>query len=110
MQEHPPNAFFLFQLQAWFKRDTRCKPASADNILIDDGGRCYLIDFDRGRYRRSNLKWKKENLLRLKRSLDKISKNEEVFYFSDIKWRSLLRGYGWDDLSQFQRKVLDAKI
>ena len=72
---------------------------NANNILIDEGGRCYLIDFDRCGIRKPKLKWQKENLLRLKRSLNKISKNEDVFYFSDTNWRSLLRGYGWDDLN-----------
>ena len=72
---------------------------NANNIMLDDGGRCYLIDFDRCGIRRQRLRWKKDNLLRLKRSLNKISKNQDVFYFSDINWRSLLRGYGWDDLN-----------
>lgn len=71
---------------------------NANNIMLDDGGRCYLIDFDRCKIIKPKLKWQKENLLRLKRSLNKISKNEEQFYFSDINWRSLLRGYGWDDI------------
>ncbi len=70
---------------------------NANNILIDEGGRCYLIDFDRCGIRKPNLKWQKENLFRLKRSLNKISKNENIFYFSENNWRSLLRGYGWDD-------------
>jgi len=73
---------------------------NANNILLDDGGRCYLIDFDRCGIRKSKLKWKKENLLRLKRSLNKFFNNEKVFHFSDGSWRSLLRGYGWDDLNQ----------
>lgn len=73
---------------------------NANNIMIDDGGRCYLIDFDRCGIRKSNLKWKKENLLRLKRSLNKISSNQDVFYFSDVNWRSLLRGYGWNDINE----------
>ena len=71
---------------------------NANNILLDEGGRGYLIDFDRCGIRKPKLKWQKENLLRLKRSLNKISSNEAVFYFTDINWRSLLRGYGWDDL------------
>ena len=33
-----------------------------------------------------------------KYSINKISKNTDVFYFSDTHWRSLLRGYGWDDI------------
>lgn len=72
---------------------------NANNILLDEGGRCFLIDFDRCKFKKSDLKWQKENLLRLKRSLNKISKNENVFFFSEINWRSLLRGYGWEDLS-----------
>jgi len=70
---------------------------NASNILLDDGGRCFLIDFDRCGFRKIKLKWQKENLLRLKRSLNKALKNEDVFYFSDMNWRSLLRGYGWDE-------------
>lgn len=73
---------------------------NANNIMIDDGGRCYLIDFDKCGLRKPRLKWQKENLLRLKRSLNKISNNQEVFYFSDINWRSLLRGYGWSDINE----------
>jgi len=72
---------------------------NANNILLNEGGRCYLIDFDRCGIRKPKWKWQKENLLRLKRSLNKISKNENIFYFSDVNWRSLLRGYGWDDLN-----------
>ena len=72
---------------------------NANNILLDDGGRCFLIDFDRCEFRKPKLKWKKDNLLRLKRSLNKTLKNESVFHFSDVNWRSLLRGYGWEDLS-----------
>jgi len=70
---------------------------NASNILLDEGGRCFLIDFDRCGFRKVKLKWQKENLLRLRRSLNKALKNEEVFYFSDMNWRSLLRGYGWND-------------
>jgi len=70
---------------------------NASNILLDDGGRCFLIDFDRCSIKKAKIKWQKENLLRLKRSLTKALKNEAIFYFSEINWRSLLRGYGWDD-------------
>lgn len=71
---------------------------NANNILLDDGGRCYLIDFDRCKLKKPRLKWQKENLLRLKRSLNKISNNKEIFNFAEQNWRSLLRGYGWDDV------------
>ena len=72
---------------------------NANNILIDEGGRCFLIDFDKCKFKKVNLKWQKENLLRLKRSLNKTAKNEDVFHFSELNWRSLLRGYGWYDLA-----------
>lgn len=68
---------------------------NASNILLNEGGRCFLIDFDRGRIRKSGLKWQKENLQRLKRSLNKALNNENIFYFSESNWRTLLRGYGW---------------
>ncbi|MCW8900380.1 MAG: 3-deoxy-D-manno-octulosonic acid kinase [Gammaproteobacteria bacterium] len=71
---------------------------NANNIMLDDGGRCYLIDFDKCGIRKPRLKWQKDNLLRLKRSLNKIAMNEDVFYFLEENWRSLLRGYGWDDI------------
>ena len=71
---------------------------NANNILLDESGCCFLIDFDRCSIRKPKLKWQKENLARLKRSLNKISKNEDVFHFSDVNWRLLLRGYGWNDL------------
>lgn len=71
---------------------------NANNILIDGGGRCYLIDFDRGRFRKPRMKWQKENLQRLKRSLNKFSKNEQEFNYIESNWRSLLRGYGWLDI------------
>jgi 3-deoxy-D-manno-octulosonic acid kinase len=71
---------------------------NANNILVDEGGRCFLIDFDRCSIRKPNLKWQQENLARLKRSLNKFLTNEPVFHFSEINWRSLLRGYGWDDV------------
>ena len=71
---------------------------NANNIMLDEGGRCFLIDFDRCGIRKPKLKWQQENLARLKRSLNKFVANEEVFHFSEINWRSLLRGYGWDDI------------
>ena len=71
---------------------------NANNILLDEGGRCFLIDFDRCGFRKPKLKWKKENVSRLKRSLNKFLRNEKVFYFSEMNWRSLLQGYGWEDI------------
>ena len=71
---------------------------NANNILLDEGGRCFLIDFDRCGIRKPKLKWQQGNLSRLKRSLNKFSKSDNDFHFSEMNWRSLLRGYGWDDI------------
>lgn len=45
---------------------------NAHNILFDQGGRGWLIDFDRGRLRIPATAWREENLDRLKRSLMKL--------------------------------------
>jgi 3-deoxy-D-manno-octulosonic acid kinase len=45
---------------------------NAHNILFDEGGRGWLIDFDRGKLRIPATAWREENLARLKRSLLKL--------------------------------------
>jgi 3-deoxy-D-manno-octulosonic acid kinase len=63
---------------------------NAHNILLDESGRTYLIDFDRGT-RRGTGPWKQANLSRLKRSLDKLSGGSG---FNLKAWGALLEGYG----------------
>ncbi|HEY1772170.1 MAG TPA: 3-deoxy-D-manno-octulosonic acid kinase [Gammaproteobacteria bacterium] len=63
---------------------------NAHNILLDESGRVYLIDFDRG-IRRGAGAWRGANLSRLKRSLDKLSGESGA----NLKaWGALLEGYG----------------
>ncbi|MGE5626451.1 MAG: 3-deoxy-D-manno-octulosonic acid kinase [Bacillota bacterium] len=62
---------------------------NAHNILIDGGG-IYLLDFDRSERRASAPGWKIANIMRLKRSLDKLSGGR----FDADAWRVLLDGYG----------------
>jgi len=45
---------------------------NAHNILFDQGGRGWLIDFDRGKLRIPATAWREDNLARLKRSLLKL--------------------------------------
>ena len=45
---------------------------NAHNLLVDDRGRCFVIDFDRARLRRPG-RWRAANLARLRRSLDKLA-------------------------------------
>jgi 3-deoxy-D-manno-octulosonic acid kinase len=67
---------------------------NADNLLLDENYRVYLIDFDRCRIRRAgNVDWRQDNLQRLRRSLDKKRKGADTFNFSDADWASLCAGY-----------------
>lgn len=67
---------------------------NARNILVDDDGAVYLIDFDRSRrHRRISVRWREANLARLKRSLDKFAAREPVFHVDDAAWASLRAAY-----------------
>lgn len=66
---------------------------NANNILLDDQDRVFLIDFDRGGFK-SNGPWKRSNLARLERSLNKIAHQTTGFHFTAEGWRCLLQGYG----------------
>jgi 3-deoxy-D-manno-octulosonic acid kinase len=66
---------------------------NARNILLDDAGNTYLIDFDRGELRKPAAGWRRANLERLKRSLEKFRRNEVNFAFDDEDWKAILRGY-----------------
>ncbi len=66
---------------------------NANNIMLDAGGRFYLIDFDRGCIRRPRRSWQQRNLQRLHRSLTKLQGAQETFHFSEKNWQDLLAGY-----------------
>ena len=65
---------------------------NAKNILISDSGEVSLIDFDRCR-RRAGDAWQQDNLLRLRRSLDKLLGLGQIRHFTQDDWQSLLDGY-----------------
>ena len=65
---------------------------NAHNILLRVGGEVSVIDFDRGR-RRTAGAWQKENLERLRRSLDKISRPMPGDRFGETQWQWLEAGY-----------------
>jgi 3-deoxy-D-manno-octulosonic acid kinase len=62
---------------------------NAHNVLLDEAGRVWLVDFDRGE-RRPPGAWGAANLARLHRSLAKISGGTAP----EAGWRALLDGYG----------------
>lgn len=65
---------------------------NANNILLDEHDRVYLIDFDRGAIRPGN-QWKQSNLQRLHRSLLKLQGLHELFNFDEGNWTDLLAAY-----------------
>lgn len=65
---------------------------NAQNILIGDDNKIYLIDFDRCSMKNFTW-WKKSNLSRLKRSLDKFLSGTIQFNYHPSDWDSLCKGY-----------------
>jgi 3-deoxy-D-manno-octulosonic acid kinase len=68
---------------------------NAHNILIGNdvpADRVFLIDFDRGSLRKPGF-WKDDNLVRLRRSLEKISWGLPRERFTEDDWHGLLDGY-----------------
>ena len=64
-----------------------------NNILFDDQGKAFLIDFDRGEFRKPDKQWQQSNISRLKRSFDKESQKWPQFYFSEDDWLALVNSY-----------------
>jgi 3-deoxy-D-manno-octulosonic acid kinase len=61
-------------------------------VLLNDAQQVWLVDFDRGRLRSPGL-WCDTNLVRLRRSIEKITDALPVDRFSEADWASLLSGY-----------------
>ena len=64
---------------------------NAHNVLLSEEG-VYLIDFDRGLLRAPGL-WRDGNLVRLRRSLEKITWGLPPDRFGESDWHGLLDGY-----------------
>jgi 3-deoxy-D-manno-octulosonic acid kinase len=65
---------------------------NAHNVLLGEGEAVHLIDFDRGRLRKPGL-WCDANLVRLRRSLEKVTYGLPPERFTEADWHSLLDGY-----------------
>jgi 3-deoxy-D-manno-octulosonic acid kinase len=65
---------------------------NAHNILIDAAQQIYLLDFDRGRIRARG-SWEDAVLARLRRSLDKLARQDPAVRFDESMWQTLLTGY-----------------
>ena len=71
---------------------------NANNILINEAGEVYIIDFDKAEIISSMVASAEKNVQRLLRSLLKIQKfrgeQNLPFYFHLEQWQFLLEGYG----------------
>ncbi len=65
---------------------------NANNLLIDQDSRIYIIDFDKGRRMKQLDNWQWSALYRLQRSLIKIDKQKSLHYRED-DWQALMDGY-----------------
>jgi 3-deoxy-D-manno-octulosonic acid kinase len=76
-----------------FHRDGVCHAdLNAHNVLLNDAHQVWLVDFDRGSLRRPGF-WCDGNLVRLRRSIEKISDALPGDRFSEADWAALLSGY-----------------
>ncbi len=64
---------------------------NAHNVLLADAT-VYLVDFDRCRLRADGL-WRDGNLVRLRRSLEKVTYGLAAERFTEADWHALLDGY-----------------
>lgn len=63
------------------------------NILVNEQGDIYLIDFDRGDQRLPDKTWQQANLDRLLRSFNKELNRLPNFHWQESQWQALLKGY-----------------
>jgi len=67
---------------------------NAHNILLKGKDAIYVVDFDRSKLCNQSDRWRLRNLTRLYRSLIKLRKYTDAYYFSDRDWQALCEGYG----------------
>ena len=64
-----------------------------NNILFDDTGDVYIIDFDRGEIKMPNVQWQQSNMERLERSFLKEQGRNESFNWQATDWQTLHSNY-----------------
>ena len=72
---------------------------NANNVLLDDQMRVYLIDFDRSGQRRGGI-WQRQNIDRFQRSLRKIANSTNRLYFNQKDFHFFLSGYNLETLGE----------
>ena len=80
-------------IKSFHDHDVYHADLNARNILVENNGEIFLIDFDNSYVRKGAGRWKMANLARLKRSLLKFKANTKGFNFEESDWALLLEGY-----------------
>lgn len=85
-------------IKRFHENDVYHSDLNIHNIMIDNNGCVFLIDFDRCEFKspessKSAQDWKQANLDRLLRSLNKELSKNNIFNFNDANWQQLLLGY-----------------
>ncbi|WP_455204913.1 3-deoxy-D-manno-octulosonic acid kinase [Kaarinaea lacus] len=81
-------------VRAFHDRGVYHADLNAHNIMLNDEGKVFLIDFDKGQIRDTQGKWQQEIIERLKRSLTKLASRISPFYFDEWRWQQFMDGYG----------------
>ncbi|HET9033682.1 MAG TPA: 3-deoxy-D-manno-octulosonic acid kinase [Dokdonella sp.] len=66
---------------------------NANNLLVDGGGKVWLIDFDRCAKRKPAMTWQQANLQRLLRSFRKLQAGRHMSDFDEVFWHPMLAAY-----------------
>ncbi|MBC7204556.1 MAG: 3-deoxy-D-manno-octulosonic acid kinase [Pusillimonas sp.] len=88
-QLNPENAAPVASvLKQFHDADVWHADLNAFNILLDANGHVWLVDFDRGRFRKMSARLRQRNLRRLRRSLSKVAGAQ-----GDAFWQALNSAY-----------------
>ncbi|KZN59018.1 3-deoxy-D-manno-octulosonic acid kinase [Pseudoalteromonas luteoviolacea] len=97
LQQQPPSEHVLISVGrtiAQFHREgVYHDDLNINNILFDQTGQVYLIDFDKGAIRAQDKQWQQANIDRLKRSFKKEAGKWPTFFFTDADWQTLIKAY-----------------
>ncbi|EAW29314.1 putative lipopolysaccharide kinase family protein [Alteromonadales bacterium TW-7] len=78
------NTIALFHNKGVYHADL-----NINNILFNEDGDVYIIDFDRGELKVPNPQWQQSNMARLKRSFLKEQGRNSVFNWQSNDWKTL---------------------
>ncbi len=82
------NTVALFHSKGVYHADL-----NINNILFNETGEVYIIDFDRGEIKPPNKQWQQSNMARLERSFLNEQGRNNAFYWQSNDWQILLAIY-----------------